>query len=84
VAERIIAFLTAHEGVCKWMTAWRAEDIRAQAAASTQRFAQGRPLSVLDGEPGVSLPAVATACPALRVVWRDKGWRRDLGICMRT
>jgi Asp-tRNA(Asn)/Glu-tRNA(Gln) amidotransferase A subunit family amidase len=52
-AERVIKFLETHNEKQHWLSAWSAADIRAAAAASTQRYAEGRPLSVLDGVPFV-------------------------------
>jgi hypothetical protein len=51
VAERIIAFLkAADKNKCSWFVSWHEDDIRAQAAAATQRWAAGAPLSIIDGK----------------------------------
>jgi Asp-tRNA(Asn)/Glu-tRNA(Gln) amidotransferase A subunit family amidase len=52
-AERVIQFLEAHNAKQHWLSAWSAEHIRAAAAAATERYAAGKPLSVLDGVPFV-------------------------------
>lgn len=51
VAERAIHFLEAHNSTNHWLSAWSAQHIREAAAASTDRYAAGKPLSVLDGVP---------------------------------
>jgi hypothetical protein len=48
--QRIIAFLKQQDHLC-WMAAWSEEHILQQAEASTQRYQQGSPLSLLDGVP---------------------------------
>jgi Asp-tRNA(Asn)/Glu-tRNA(Gln) amidotransferase A subunit family amidase len=53
VAERAIAALEAHNSTQYWLSAWSAQHIRKAAAASTARYAAGKPLSVLDGVPFV-------------------------------
>jgi Asp-tRNA(Asn)/Glu-tRNA(Gln) amidotransferase A subunit family amidase len=53
VAERVISFLEAHNGKKHWLSAWSAQHIRQAAAAATERYAAGKPLSVLDGVPFV-------------------------------
>ncbi|KAF8066373.1 hypothetical protein HT031_002697 [Scenedesmus sp. PABB004] len=53
VAERLIAFLERHNPRERWLTAWDAADIRAQAAAAAARYAAGASLSVFDGVPFV-------------------------------
>ncbi len=52
VAERflaVIADLDRRTPAMRWFISVDAQDVRAQAQASTARWAQGRPLSVLDG-----------------------------------
>jgi Asp-tRNA(Asn)/Glu-tRNA(Gln) amidotransferase A subunit family amidase len=51
VAERVISFLAKHNDQQRWLSAWSAQHIRATAAAATERYAAGKPLSVLDGVP---------------------------------
>lgn len=53
VAERVIAFLQAHNPANHWLSAWSPEAIREAAAASSTRYAAHAPLSVLDGVPFV-------------------------------
>jgi Asp-tRNA(Asn)/Glu-tRNA(Gln) amidotransferase A subunit family amidase len=53
VAERVIAFVEKHNPKAHWLSAWSAQHIREAAAASTARYAAGKPLSVLDGVPFV-------------------------------
>jgi aspartyl-tRNA(Asn)/glutamyl-tRNA(Gln) amidotransferase subunit A len=53
VAERVIAFLERMNGDFHFLTAYNAADIRAQAAAATERYAAGSSLSVFDGVPYV-------------------------------
>lgn len=53
VAERVIAFVEKHNPKTHWLSAWSAQHIREAAAASTARYAAGKPLSVLDGVPFV-------------------------------
>ncbi len=56
VADRAIAAIAAMDtGAARmgWFITHRPDDIRLAAAASAQRFAQGRPLSILDGVPVV-------------------------------
>jgi Asp-tRNA(Asn)/Glu-tRNA(Gln) amidotransferase A subunit family amidase len=53
VAERVIKFLEAHNDKNHWLSAWSAQHIRDAAAAATERYAAGKPLSVLDGVPFV-------------------------------
>lgn len=53
VAERVITFLEAHNAKTHWLSAWSAQHIREAAAAATERYAAGMPLSVLDGVPFV-------------------------------
>jgi len=53
VAERVIKFLEAHNTKQHWLSAWSAQHIREAAAAATERYAAGKPLSVLDGVPFV-------------------------------
>eukprot|EP00882_Tetradesmus_deserticola_P027964 GHRQ01031116.1.p1 GENE.GHRQ01031116.1~~GHRQ01031116.1.p1 ORF type:complete len:228 (+),score=45.25 GHRQ01031116.1:115-798(+) len=67
VAERVIAFLERYNTDLHILHAYDATDIRAQAAAATQRYAAGSSLSVFDGVPYVvkdSLDALPyeTAC----------------------
>lgn len=52
-AERVIAFLEQRNPTNNWLSDWSAEHIREAAAASTARYAAGKPLSVLDGVPFV-------------------------------
>lgn len=51
VAERVISFLEAHNDEQHWLSAWSAQHTRQAAAAATERYAAGKPLSVLDGVP---------------------------------
>eukprot|EP00898_Chlorokybus_atmophyticus_P005129 jgi/Chlat1/5617/Chrsp369S05408 len=54
VADRILAFISDTERChppMHFFISVNEEDVRKQAAASTERYKQGRPLSVLDGVP---------------------------------
>lgn len=53
VAERVIAFLERLNPKFHFLSAWSADDIRQQAAAATERYQQGKSLSVFDGVPFV-------------------------------
>jgi Asp-tRNA(Asn)/Glu-tRNA(Gln) amidotransferase A subunit family amidase len=53
VAERVITFLERLNSDFHFLTAYDAADIRAQAAAATERYAAGKSLSVFDGVPYV-------------------------------
>ena len=59
VADAIVAFLEAEPGAARYLCAFDAAYLRAQAAASTARYAAHRPLSVLDGVPFAVKDAVA-------------------------
>ncbi len=50
VAERAIAAIAANRDM-NWFIASDPKDVRAQAAASAKRLAEGRPLSIFDGVP---------------------------------
>ncbi|XP_057521494.1 fatty acid amide hydrolase-like isoform X2 [Amaranthus tricolor] len=52
IAERIISALEVfnkENPTTALLISFDAEDVRAQAAASTQRFEEGKPISILDG-----------------------------------
>jgi len=51
VAESILHFLETEQGSANWFCECKPDHVRAQAAAATQRYAAGKPLSVLDGVP---------------------------------
>ncbi|KAF6263351.1 amidase signature domain-containing protein [Scenedesmus sp. NREL 46B-D3] len=53
VAERVIAFLDRLNDSFRFLLAYDAADIQAQAAAATERYAAGSSLSVFDGVPYV-------------------------------
>ena len=51
VADRVLAAIAAADDSVHAMLAWSADDLRAQAEASTERWKDGAPLSPLDGVP---------------------------------
>ncbi|KAI8469633.1 MAG: amidase signature domain-containing protein [Monoraphidium minutum] len=60
VVDAVIRFVEREEGAANWLCDFRPAHLRAQAEASSARFAAGAPLSVLDGVPYATKDCVDT------------------------